>query len=284
MAAGSLFLLSYKIKNDYCTFYVFQQFIFRFTGSLMSRKILFLGSSHIGCIEWACKNKEVAGLEKKNSYFFKSIMDFKNDSRIIEPVSGDFNNYHLNQELESWLLSSERFDSIIVSISGSDYLGLCISNSSVPWDFICPQVSDSVLTNRKLVPYAEVHNKVRDSIRHSTLGIKEIKRILPDSNVCYLEPPPPNGDNLFLIEHLTWAQPLVDATGLSEPGLRLKLWHVQNQLIRDACDQSQVPFIALPDSCKDSQGFMIKECFGPDLMHGNLTFGELIFNQFELDL
>jgi len=244
--------------------------------------IQILGSSHISAI-WVAIN-ERNKFDLKNDYALKSLMDFRNDSRIIEPIIGGFENYYLNNELRSWLLSLNQIDRLVLSISGSDYLPFCIANSEPLFDIILPNHPHlPKIENAQLIPYQEMKKKLRQYIRHVVLGIKVIKDIVPVP-IFYLESPPPIEDNNYLLKNPGWASHMIDKSGLSFPALRLKLWQLHSEIVKEMCDQVGVTFLSVPRQCLNEQGFLNEMAFFDDLMHANSWYGNEILNQLEADL
>lgn len=240
--------------------------------------ILVLGSSHISCIALSYY-ESLCQINYKNTYTFKSIMDFKSNSRIVEPEDGDFKEYAIIDDLKSYLLSID-FDAVALSISGSDYLPLCISNSVVPYDFLLNQY-DCINHDVLLVPHSEIRMLLTHKIRHILLGIREIRRVLPDVHLFYLEPPPPIEDNNFILQNPTWEKDLVDAHGISDPFLRLKFSKLHNELIEEECISNNIIFLNLPPAAKTTDGFMNPMFYGFDLMHANKEYGYLYLNSME---
>lgn len=242
----------------------------------MKKNVLLLGSSHIGSMAMAQSEMDCSSL--KSTYAFKFIMDFRKDSRIVEPIAGDFENASLNKELEEYLSSLSGVDAIVLSISGSDYLPLCISMPPQLFDFILPDEQElPLLPGAALIPYAEVKEKLRRDIRHVIMGLKLIrsKTSIP---VFYIESPPPIEDNDHIVRNAGWAAPAIDKFGPSPALLRYKFWRLHSNIVKEACQESGTPFLDLPRSLLNENGFLPSEAFLNDLMHANKRFGSLLLN------
>lgn len=240
--------------------------------ALVKKNVLILGSSHIGSFLKAHKEFDHSPL--KNQYQFKFLMDFRKDSRIIEPIDGNFQDFGLNKELESYLRTITNIDAIVISISGSDYLPICISNSTPPYDVILPQQPDLPFDNKAIIiPIAEIRARLIKDIRHILLGIEEIKRVtnLP---LYYLQSPPPVGCNDHIKDHAAWAKNIIDKNGVSPSILRYKIWKIHSDLIAEKCSEMSVSYILNPAEVLEEKMFLHKSAYSDDLMHANTWYGQ----------
>ncbi|MFC5355653.1 tetratricopeptide repeat protein [Azospirillum himalayense] len=247
--------------------------------SVIRNSFLVIGSSHINAIRGASKYAEQEHL--RNSYTFKSIIDFKNDSKIIDPVDGGFDDYQLNENMKKWLYENRSFDKIFLSISGSDYLSFCISAPNPSYDIIIPGREDLPRINgARVVPYEEMKARLKRHIRHVVLGIKAIRAEV-SAPIIYLEPPPPIEDNQHLTQHAGWAERLLANSGPSSPIVRYKLWLLHSEIIKEACESVGVVFLELPSSVLNERGYLADSMLLNDVMHANLLFGAEILMQMD---
>lgn len=216
-----------------------------------------------------------------NTYSFKSLMDFRQDSRIIEPVDGDFNDYRLNGQLREFVTKElSAIDALGLMISGSDYLTLCISNWREPFDFELPDSELEVDERVRVVPYSEVRLRLQHATRHVLLGIEALAVISPVPLLA-LEPPPPIASNEFIAANAGWASNLVGSGGVSPPTLRLKFWLLQSALIREACAQAGVPYLRLPSELLEPPSYLPTWAYGHDLMHANSVYGGRVLQSWD---
>ena len=247
--------------------------------NISKKNYLFLGSSHIGSILKA--HNEADSTQLKNGYQFKFLMDFKIDSRIIEPVDGDFVNFALISELQAYLDSITNVDGLIISISGSDYLPICISNSNPPYDVILPSAPElPIIDNATVIPVAEIRSRLTRDIRHILLGIQEIKR-LTNLPLYYLQSPPPIGSNSHIESHSAWAKNIIEKNGISPASLRYKIWQIHSDLIEEKCNELRIPYFYNPSELLEDGCYLHRNAYADDLMHANTWYGKIFLTHID---
>lgn len=109
-----------------------------------------------------------------------------------------------------------------------------------------------------------------------------------DSKRVILGTPPPRGDNEKLRKHLfkehyfeltatTLGISLADVP-LSSPYLRLRCWHVIQDLMREIAEQNDAVFVGTPASLCDEDGFLQTRFWADDATHANAEFGRLFLD------
>ncbi|ACA17528.1 hypothetical protein M446_3119 [Methylobacterium sp. 4-46] len=246
----------------------------------MSRySILILGGSHMFPMKHAVDR---AGPEStKNEYIFKPIADFRPDARIVDPIDGGWTDYTLNADLDAWMAQGIHADRLALTISGSDYLSLCISNRPVHFDVTLPEQPDlEEIEGALMIPHAEIMRKMRAEIRHIVLGV-ELIRARCSVPITYLESPPPIEDNDHIIAHAGWAAGGIQAWGVSRPILRYKLWRIHSRVVADACLANGIEFLPLPPEVLNERGYMSEKAIANDVMHANEWFGSRMAAQLD---
>ena len=113
-----------------------------------------------------------------------------------------------------------------------------------------------------------------------------------DCRIAVVGPPPPKEDNEYLrsvlasefiyTQHREGAT--VDDVELCSPTLRLKVWHVVQELYEEQAKNDEVEFIPVPPLALDKGGFLKQEFWGPDLTHANRDYGSLMIDYLSLKL
>lgn len=163
---------------------------------------------------------------------------------------------------------------------------------------------DFVLSSRPYLPIDEALHvvpelAVRELFKGSLTGLREIvariRRIRAVGGVTLMATPPPKGDNERIRDYLARERHFVDAArkmnadlskiSLSEPLLRLKLWHVLNDMIKEIAVQHSCRFLGCPPDACDDQGFLKPDYWRADATHANERYGKLAleFLSAELD-
>lgn len=66
---------------------------------------------------------------------------------------------------------------------------------------------------------------------------------------------------------------------LSPPLLRLKLWIILQDLLREAAEETGATFVPVPRSTQTEAGFLHRSCYADDVTHANLAFGDLMLGE-----
>lgn len=237
-----------------------------------------LGSSHIFALYFGVRDNT------RGKYEFKNLGDFCPGSRIVLPVEGDWEDYHLHPGLADWLNTEMKADQLVLTISGSDWLNYCISNRPEKFDFILPSHPDlDLIPDARIIPYAEIRRQMRNDIRHVLLGIKLIREAV-SIPVSYIESPPPIGDNDHISRTAQFDRARIDAYGVTDPLLRRKLYLLHSELVAEACAESDVPLIRVPPHAQTPEGFLPLEGYKDDWIHANDTWGAVMLDHVHQEL
>ncbi len=234
----------------------------------MKRKVLLLGSSHLGAV-WEGLQQGAPSSIDINVRF---LMDFRKDSRVV--IWDD--QPRLLPEVEELVENASAFEAIFLSVSGSDYLELCLTEA-VDFDFASHGLPDDDSVSRR-IPFAEIKAALAHHIRHVVETTKLVAKKAPVP-LYYLESPPPIGDNDFLTAHPSWAAPAFAKAPPANPILRLKMWRLHSQIVREICTKCGVKFVAVPESVMDSRGMLVRDAYRDDIMHANAWYGSQIVVQ-----
>lgn len=100
-----------------------------------------------------------------------------------------------------------------------------------------------------------------------------------------LATPPPKQSNNFL-EHARARRRdggsrglRVEAERFTEPATRLKLWELEQQLVRNWATRHQIEYVEVPQRSRNGDGFLGRRFYGSDATHANFEYGMLVLNQ-----
>jgi hypothetical protein len=141
------------------------------------------------------------------------------------------------------------------------------------------------------VPREMVSGYWEDSL--ALLGLM-LDRLAERSEVLVIGTPPPKPDADLQaqlqgkLEWDPWMRELASARGeagsdlqISSGTLRLALWSVIQDGMREVARRSGATFVPVPESVRDGAGFLADAYCAPDLTHANAAYGGLIWAQIE---
>ena len=78
---------------------------------------------------------------------------------------------------------------------------------------------------------------------------------------------------------LAWAEALktpIETIGITDPFVRLKLWYLLQDMLRELATKFDFDFLATPPEAQDAEGFLKEEFWAPDITHANADYGRLM--------
>ena len=233
----------------------------------MALKVLILGDSHTRAISKAseingpCINGvdfEIIWVNFRNTPDARGDMPF---DQALDRVSG------LNQP-----------DLVVISILGTFHNRFSLVQHELPFDFIMPGEDYMPVEGTVLVPYNTVYDEMKSFLQRNR-SIVKIRDRAP-CRVSHISTPPPKQDNEFIRERVKkYRDKIVDETGISAPGLRLKAWKLEARALGEFCSERGVIFVPAPGTCCDTEGFLKEEYYAQDATHANELYGRLVMQQ-----
>lgn len=179
------------------------------------------------------------------------------------------------------LLASLSENDLAVSIVGGNHFNIIgLIEHSRPFYVWGPHSSEDVCADeRQVIPVAVMRSILEEAIT----GERKALRQLANAASCpliHLEAPPPKGDNLFVERSLAIreTQRFDLGMGIAPPKLRLHLWKIQSQLLRDLCGKLSVRFLEAPEQALDEKGFLKRDYYNRDATHANAAYGALVLD------
>ncbi len=169
-----------------------------------------------------------------------------------------------------------RPDAIAVTIDGSQHFVLGAVSNPRKFDFILPNREDLPLEpGAEIIPYDLMRRVFMHEQRNVLKLLSEI-RAAASVPVYYLSLPPAIAT--FVEAHMPETWPKMQELGSPGAAMRLKLWVLYMDVVRELCGEMGVTFLFPPAETKDSDGFLL-ETFDEDGLHGNAQYGAAVLRQ-----
>jgi hypothetical protein len=167
---------------------------------------------------------------------------------------------------------------IFTHFSGNEYHQFCLVKNPRPFDFTLPDKPGLPLeAGYEIVPFRFIEQHMRNALAtpqaEFTAILKQLQ--LPVIALC---PPPPMPDNEYLANDQNPFITQIRAHGIGAPMLRLKFWLLQTRLMHDFYSENGVTFLPPPPHTLDANGFMRKEGWNPDAVHGSVWYGRQLLD------
>ncbi len=211
------------------------------------------------------------------------------DNVCLLPVTGYDRIFGLHGPLtaEGYPIRTDDYWSMLARYAPGNSIALLYAGNEQNWNFLfevstrfdfvlhrrpsLPLETDAVIVPETLVR-TELHHLVGSALGHVLTYLKA----QPDSRVAVVGPPPPKGDHERLKRLIPPEYPDLVLT----PALmRLKLWHVLQEIYQEEAMIHDAEFISPPDTVKDETGFLRPEFWAPDLTHANEDYGRLMLSR-----
>lgn len=175
-------------------------------------------------------------------------------------------------------------DDIVVSmIGGNQHQILGLVQHPRPFDFFMPGSDLPVDQSCEIIPYHAVRDIFAAGLRSGD-GVK--LRTLREAATCrmvHMTPPPPKEDAEHILRRFEshFAKAGLSERGVSTPTLRLKLWIVQVDVLKDLCTELGVELLPPPPGTLTDLGFLEPKYYANDATHANTDYGLMILRQLD---
>jgi hypothetical protein len=146
-----------------------------------------------------------------------------------------------------------------------------------PFDFIHPDAPDlPFIEGAEIIPYRCVADAVHLFAHRCLETIRLFREAVP-GRMLHMEPLRPFREDT-LPDSPLWQYVIGDITEVSPPYLRLKIWMIYSDVMRQFCERHGIVYVPNPPAAIDDEGFTRQEYLGP-AAHGNVAFGALVRRQ-----
>ena len=240
----------------------------------MPRNILIIGHSHLGAYRTADK---IRALEDHVGPRIRTIY-LKDPAFSSEIEDGDF-----SPEVKAAILSQKA--------EGNPILASAIGgNAHAAMTLIAVERIDFVLSDddalpideeAKIITEEEMSHRLTKALQGDLLRLKLLRRLI--GPFWHLESPPPVRRKDWIeqkAENFFTANPSFRALGISEAGIRYRVWRLANRIIKAELDRLGCGYISVPKSVCGEAG-LLRPSHGRDATHGNNHFGEAMLRELE---
>ena len=177
---------------------------------------------------------------------------------------------------------------IILSWQGTEYLARFLVAPDPLFDFVPKARPDTPLVpGATLVPESAVRALFSRSLADAA---SIVARLTPAASAVFLPaPPPPKDDDDLIRRRVLMEQGFrvrleqlgvsPETVRFSPPLLRLKLWELTQDLLRDAVEGAGGVYVQCPPEARDDRGLLRREFWNEDITHANKAFGNLMLDQ-----
>jgi hypothetical protein len=177
-------------------------------------------------------------------------------------------------------------NSIALLWGGNEHYSLFLIEQPLRFDFVPRRLQSlPVDGDAVIVPEALVRARFQSFLTPLHDMLAELKA-QTSSRVALVGTPPPKGNDQYLRSFL---QPemshyhnslglTVEQVKLTPPIIRLKLWHVLQELFQEQAEREGLEFIPVPNIVTDETGFLKPEFWEADVTHANLAYGRVMHN------
>jgi hypothetical protein len=179
---------------------------------------------------------------------------------------------------------------IVVSWQGTEYLSRFLVAPEPLFDFVPRARPESpFLGGVRLVPESAVRALFAKSFADAA---DVFTRLVPRAaRVLVPAPPPPKDDDDLIRRRIALEDGFrrrleqlgesAETVSFTPPLLRMKLWELTQDLLREAADRSGATYVACPLEARDEHGLLRREYWNDDITHANRAFGALMWRQME---
>lgn len=247
------------------------------------KQVLLFGHSHV----WSIKKAIAAGLYSPLNSDINSRAILCGTKDFPGPLVGTA--FNGRQAINATLIAAlSKIDKSIPAedvwltsvCQGNFYNVLGLLNVEREFDVVIPHRNDlDVRSGVELVPYDALKTQLRDMM----MELQMFLTALPGLGYKYIiqvNAPPPVRSNDYIKEQLISQKALEDGDSVASPNIRLKLWLIQQEAIKEMCGELGVHCLVAPIEAVDEVGFL-KEEYWKDSVHANEHYSALLLRDIE---
>ncbi len=166
-------------------------------------------------------------------------------------------------------------------ISGNEYHYLGLVDHPRPFDFVLPDRPDlPIRQDAEIIPAG----LMRETMRSQVVGGVGVLRALAaasDRRAWIVQSPPPVPDDDYIRAHPIQFAEQVAQHGVAPASVRMKLWLLQSEVYRAACEELGLRYLDVPKAACDAAGFLLQPGWRQDPAHANSWYGQHVLQQIE---
>ena len=271
------------------------------------KNILFIGNSHLIALIDAAKRRTGGGEVRLETEFSWRAVAFRRYDFNLASVTDEGcarmlfillggaapSLFHVNPQGQLGL--SEAFvqelregaarfpaplDSVVSYYHGNEHSIFSMVEHPVPFDFFVNAAdtpSPSTKGPRQVVPLEVIKRELSVRARATVTYCQILKQLFPHQDVVHLMPPPPIGDEQQLRKNPEIFAYHFDVFGVAPPALRLKVYSLYVQILRDELQAVGVRVITAPAQSQ-VDGFLRPDSW-MESTHANHRYGQMLLTE-----
>ncbi len=235
------------------------------------KNILIIGMSH----SWSLIN---AATQNRNRFNGEHIQ-FKNEDFI----EYDYEKY-LDFQVDHKLAFTE-LDAALLSIFGNEHNSFGLFEKQVPFSLFnktCDFNASDNPTRRHFVPREMLKQQMKLILekRNTFLILNALKKQFLTKPCYFICTPPPIADENHILKFENY-YPGRPTNQIAPRQLRLECYRLHCEILAEACDLIDMPFLQSPVEAADTDGFLKETYWQDDPIHANSKYGQLVLSQIE---
>ena len=168
---------------------------------------------------------------------------------------------------------------IFLSIQGNQYSIFGLVESPTPVDFYHARLPDlAIQDGAVVVPYRTMRQVLEAALERVPRFFALAKKLF-DQPLVQCQPPPPKPSESYIRAHPGAFREELSRSRVTPPSVRLKMWTLQCEIMREMCEQAGIPFLPCPAAALDDSGYLVESAWAEDPTHGNSSYGALVLRQ-----
>lgn len=169
----------------------------------------------------------------------------------------------------------------VSTIAGNAHNVLTLVAADPPFDFRTPSGTEPVDPDAVLIPYASVRLSFGKVLAEGDLTMLEATAVAVPEMRVHVESPPPLRDGALILSRMDpYFVERYPEAAVAAPGLRMKMWRLHSDLVREACHGLGIVVLPVPGEAQDEDGFLRPEYSHPtSSTHANTAYGALVADQ-----
>jgi len=235
----------------------------------MSKVIVLLGNSHLGALKGPAARWRVANrFVQMQAAHIPPYTTKGGRWEMVEPLSA-----LLGAELAA-------AGAVISSIGGNGHNVFGLVEHPRPFYFFGPGGAHGAVPGREVVSRELVKSALKVRISMWVQLMKDVRGRF-QGRMLHLQPPPPVEEEEHIRSYPGPFAEQINANGVAPAFLRLGLWHLHSELLREVCEAEGIEFVPAPASALSAKGYLRRELMANDPSHANSEYGRMVLDDLE---